>query len=451
MRVSDFFSLAIVVIVGMAGAWLVGAVREARNAAIASQAHSPLNQLTLAFHNYHDVYGCLPPAYIADEDGTPLHSWRVLILPYIDGKDLYDAYDFSEPWNGPNNSRLAHRMSQIFHCPSEPKSDSLTNYVVIVGEDTPFPGARSTSFEDFRDGMGNTILLAEIANSDISWLEPRDLNAAEMSFRVNDPDKPSISSSRRKGPYVTFANGIRCYWVSDSLRPETLKALTTIAGGEEIAMANVADVGLTSLGSGPASDAQLDGFDQWANVHDLWLVRANVTDDGLANLRQATELSKLYLTDIPITDDGLPHLVKGRNSLYSLDLSGTQITDAGLVHLKSLYRVYFVNLKRTTVTFPAVLELLAYLPDGSISFSEGRVGSQTINLSGSTVTDDDLKLLSEFTKLQNLDLSQTGITDRGLEFLHALTTLKHLNLTDAEVTDAGVERLRQALPDLKIR
>jgi len=37
----------------------------------------------LALFNYHDDYGSYPPAYIADESGRPMHSWRVLILPYL--------------------------------------------------------------------------------------------------------------------------------------------------------------------------------------------------------------------------------------------------------------------------------------------------------------------------------------------------------------------------------
>jgi hypothetical protein len=46
-----------------------------------SQCRNHLRQIGLALHNYHDKYGCLPPAYIADKNGRPLHSWRVLILP----------------------------------------------------------------------------------------------------------------------------------------------------------------------------------------------------------------------------------------------------------------------------------------------------------------------------------------------------------------------------------
>jgi len=33
----------------------------------------------LAFHNYHDVNGALPPQAVHDKDGKALLSWRVLI------------------------------------------------------------------------------------------------------------------------------------------------------------------------------------------------------------------------------------------------------------------------------------------------------------------------------------------------------------------------------------
>ena len=43
-----------------------------------------MKQLGLAVHNYAQQYRCFPPAYIADKNGKPMHSWRVLILPYLD-------------------------------------------------------------------------------------------------------------------------------------------------------------------------------------------------------------------------------------------------------------------------------------------------------------------------------------------------------------------------------
>ena len=38
-----------------------------------------------------------PPAYLADRDGKPMHSWRVLILPFLEQQELYRAYHFDEP------------------------------------------------------------------------------------------------------------------------------------------------------------------------------------------------------------------------------------------------------------------------------------------------------------------------------------------------------------------
>jgi hypothetical protein len=231
------------------GSWFCVAVREARDAAIACHAQSHLNQLQLALRNYHAMHGCFPPAYLADTEGRPAHSWRVLILPLIEQEALYKAYRFDEPWNGPNNMKLVDRMPEIFHMPSEPDSTAITNIVAIVGPATAFPGPKSTRINDFTDGLDNTILLTEIAASDIAWLEPRDLRAEEMSFTVNDKEKPSISCSRRRGPYVVFADSIHTYGVSPALRPDTLKALTTIAGGDKVRVVQIPDIGLVDADS----------------------------------------------------------------------------------------------------------------------------------------------------------------------------------------------------------
>ena len=64
-----------------------------------------LRQIALALQSYHQANGCFPPAYVADKNGKPMHSWRVLILPYLGFDDLYKAYDFTEPWDGPNNKK----------------------------------------------------------------------------------------------------------------------------------------------------------------------------------------------------------------------------------------------------------------------------------------------------------------------------------------------------------
>ncbi|MEZ6114117.1 MAG: DUF1559 domain-containing protein [Pirellulaceae bacterium] len=82
---------------------LLPAVQTAREAARRSQCSSNLKQIELALHNYHDTFKSFPPAYIADANGRPMHSWRVLILPFMEQRELYDQCRFDEPWDGPNN------------------------------------------------------------------------------------------------------------------------------------------------------------------------------------------------------------------------------------------------------------------------------------------------------------------------------------------------------------
>lgn len=224
------------------GVWLAGKVYEAREAARNSQCRGNYGQLCLALHNYHETYKCLPPAYIADANGKPMHSWRVLLLPFLGGHEIYKQYDFREPWDGPNNRKLGDKMNHhTWQCPSGSNfgENSMTNYVAVVGPQTAFPGGRSITFDDFRDGLENTILLVEITNSNIHWMEPRDLNFDEMSFTINDPQRPSISAPHPNGPAVVFADWISGYRLDRSLRPETVKALVTIAGGEPVTKNNL--------------------------------------------------------------------------------------------------------------------------------------------------------------------------------------------------------------------
>lgn len=145
-----------------------------------------LKQIAAAIHEYEIKNGSFPPAYVAGPDGKPWHSWRVLILPYLDRKDLFDAYNFKEPWNGPNNSKLMPKMPGVFHCPSDASGKATTNYLAVVGPETVWPGGKSISKFDIFGRSSQTILLVERADSDVNWMEPRNL-----SFKQVCKDDPS--------------------------------------------------------------------------------------------------------------------------------------------------------------------------------------------------------------------------------------------------------------------
>ena len=140
-----------------------------------------VKRIVLALHHYQDTYGSFPPVYVADESGKPMHSWRVLVLPFMEQQNLYDLYDFNEPWDGPNNRRLLSALPDEFCCPQQRgRNASETNYVAVVGPATAWPGAEATSHTDFVDGYATTIMLVEVVNSGIAWTAPQDLASEEV-------------------------------------------------------------------------------------------------------------------------------------------------------------------------------------------------------------------------------------------------------------------------------
>ncbi|MCH7726718.1 MAG: DUF1559 domain-containing protein [Planctomycetes bacterium] len=213
-----------------------------------------LKQIGLAIQMYHDTFQKLPEATVCDAAGRPLHSWRIFVVPYMFSSPLFSMYRQSEPWNGPNNQKLAFgkpvrwtakggasEFSPLtpiysFRCPclhEEDSSKCITNYLAVTGAGTAFPDDQRVRMKDITDGTQNTIIVVETVADDINCLEPRDLRIDKMSFKINDNSKPSISSRHPDGPHVLFADcGV--YRLNPEIPPVTLKALLTIGGGEAI-------------------------------------------------------------------------------------------------------------------------------------------------------------------------------------------------------------------------
>ncbi len=228
-----FAGVALFCFAGIGLALLLPAVQAAREAGRRSQCMNDMKQISLALLNYHDVYHSFPPAFVADADGKPMHSWRVLILPFMEQNQLYQQYDFNEPWNGPKNSRLASQMPAQFRCPSDSVDGNNTNYVAVVGPETVWPGAAPVGVRAIRDGTSNTILLVENVGAGINWLEPRDLTLDEALRGINPPHQPGISSHHPGGADAVFCDG-HVQYLSDELNPNTLRALLTKDGGEPV-------------------------------------------------------------------------------------------------------------------------------------------------------------------------------------------------------------------------
>jgi prepilin-type processing-associated H-X9-DG protein len=212
--------------------WLP-AVSDARES-LRLQCMGNLNQLALAMRQYEVANGCFPPAFIPDKNGRPKHSWRVLLLPYLGQQDLYDRYRFDEPWDSPHNRTITDLAIGLYQCPAEAATKQpLTNYMMVVGPHTISSGSESRKIAEITDGLANTIMLVEVADSATWWAEPNDLHFDRLSYAINGSKRQGISSAHPHGANVAFCDGT-VRFLEDSTNPQLVKALLTIDGGERI-------------------------------------------------------------------------------------------------------------------------------------------------------------------------------------------------------------------------
>ncbi|MDO4574666.1 MAG: DUF1559 domain-containing protein [Planctomycetia bacterium] len=65
--------------------------------------------------------GQLPPAVTTDATGKPLHTWRVLLLPYLGEKALFDQIRLEEPWDSAWNRQFHAQIPDMFDAAEEPR------------------------------------------------------------------------------------------------------------------------------------------------------------------------------------------------------------------------------------------------------------------------------------------------------------------------------------------
>ena len=157
----------------------------AAKAAAQTESLNRLRMISLAIHNYHDAHVQLPPAATRD-DGKPLLSWRVALLPYIGEDELYNEFHLDEPWDSEHNKALIERMPAIYG--TSPTLDpGHTTILAVSGPDAMFGPEMGVKLHDVRDGLSNTVMIVIAAESKaVPWTKPSDLDPA-----AEDPPTPS--------------------------------------------------------------------------------------------------------------------------------------------------------------------------------------------------------------------------------------------------------------------
>lgn len=190
--------LVVIAIIAILIALLLPAVQQAREAARRTQCKNNLKQISLAAHNYHDVYNKFPIGQHLVGGGTPAavkglgYSYSFALLPYIEQGNLYGQFDNNFPVFEKTRTRngiLAGTPLAAWSCPSDLKppvidlaSEAIRpaatssykgvcgayNGFYVAGESTDLRNGiferdlrGCYGFRDITDGTSNTIIFAE--------------------------------------------------------------------------------------------------------------------------------------------------------------------------------------------------------------------------------------------------------------------------------------------------
>jgi type II secretory pathway pseudopilin PulG len=220
--------LVVFAIIGTLVVLLIPAQRSAREPARITQCRNNLKMIGLALHNYNDVYGSFPPPFTVDAAGRKLHSWRTLILPFLDQAPLYERIDLSKPWNDPVNEAARRTVVPVYHCPSLSGDADRTTYMAVVGSDGVFRWGETISRDQIRDATAQTLLVLEAnGGRSVPWMEPADLDEQTVRTLAQAPD-------------LSHTHGIHTLRADGSVRTadirelsEQIRALVSIAGGDD--------------------------------------------------------------------------------------------------------------------------------------------------------------------------------------------------------------------------
>ena len=188
-----------------------------------------IHEIINAIHKYESANGTLPPAFTVDADGNRLHSWRSLILPYLDENELYEMIDFSKPWDHSSNRIASEKIVDVYLCPSAPLEGGQTTYLGVYGPDCCFAGSVPRRFSEITDGRDKTAIICNVNfERAVHWMSPHDASVESILEYSLDSQMQYFDAFG-----VGFCDS-SVRWVPLHLEEKETRALLTIAGGEAV-------------------------------------------------------------------------------------------------------------------------------------------------------------------------------------------------------------------------
>ena len=210
-------------------ALLLPARRSAPEAGRRMRCSNNLLQILQAVDAYRSNFGSFPPAFTTDPTGRRLHSWRTLILPFLDHEGLYRKIDLARPWDDPVNAEALRSMPSVYRCPKFSGAENTTCYLAMVGAELAFSPDHARKREEFTDGLDQTVLIIEApTRSPIPWMAPEDSDGRWFEALDN-----STETNHPGGMNVGFAD-LHVSFLQAKFPRDLRRRILTIAGSDRI-------------------------------------------------------------------------------------------------------------------------------------------------------------------------------------------------------------------------
>ena len=195
-----------------------------------SRTIAKLREVVIAFHNYHDANGNLPPSYSVNEAGKPLLSWRVLILPYLGEHSLFDKFNLDEPWDSDTNQLASEAIPSVFRWDWQSADDGqplTTRIQALKGEGSAISN-EPRKLSEIPDGTSSTIAVMEVASAKaVQWSKPVDFDSQQKDLIAGLVDEGS------NGFWTGFCDA-SIHFIPKDMDPAKLRLVMLANDGERV-------------------------------------------------------------------------------------------------------------------------------------------------------------------------------------------------------------------------
>ncbi|WP_337175807.1 DUF1559 domain-containing protein [Paludisphaera sp.] len=181
--------LVVVVIIGIVIALLMPAVQFSRASAWRVQCMNNLRQIGLAANAYLAERNVFPMSSTAGAGRGVGHSWLAMILPELDQRPLFNAYNFRLENHAPANRTVVGTTISTYLCPSNPLSTApLASGRIIRADGSAYPDGSAFARNHYAANWGGGL---SAAGQDFAR-EKGNYRGVMMTVRLVTPRGPTF-------------------------------------------------------------------------------------------------------------------------------------------------------------------------------------------------------------------------------------------------------------------